>query len=287
MPAKVNPLTLEKWTPADDETLQSVMAGKLPDVFRGSQPTPQPVPTPAAQWTAMAAHIAAILDQTQDKRRFILHYPQQAPFQVAVMFDIAEPVKKCPADVGDAGAPLLVARYRKHDPGWAPDEAKEAVVDFYKRQRDGFIREEAAVVQPGESIVGLEAPSKECVEECLRRFEANAALLDSSFADRFSDSPVKPTFIAARAVDLSKLGNGAYVELKDMKTDGYNGIRGLILARAENHPDRWAVAPIHKRHKKTVAALKHERPLAIKDSSLVVVDASEDEDSEDDVEDAD
>ena len=98
---------------------------------------------------------------------------------------------------------------------------------------------------------------------------------------------VKPTFIAARAVDLSKLGNGAYVELKDMKTAGYDGIRGLILARAENHPDRWAVAPIHKKHKKTVAALKHERPLAIKDSSLVVVDASEDEDSEDDVEDAD
>ena len=65
-----------------------------------------------------------------------------------------------------------------------------------------------------------------------------------------------------------------------MKTDGYNGIRGLVLARAENHPDRWAVAPIHKKHKKTVAALKHERPLAIKDSSLVVVDASEDEDSE-------
>ena len=227
------------------------------------------------------------MDQTQDKRRFILHYPQQAPFQVAVMFDIAEPVKKCPAGAGDEGAPLLVARYRKHDPGWAPDEAKEAVVDFYKRQRDGFIREEAAVVQPGESIVGLEAPSKECVEECLRRFEANAALLDSSFTDRFSDSPVKPTFIAARAVDLTKLGNGAYVELKDMKTDGYNGIRGLILARAENHPDRWAVAPIHKKHKKTVAALKHERPLAIKDSSLVVVDASEDEDSEDDVEDAD
>ena len=150
-----------------------------------------------------------------------------------------------------------------------------------------MIREEAAVVQPGESIVGLEAPSKECVEECLRRFEANAELLDSSFTDRFNDSPVKPTFIAARAVDLSKLGNGAYVELKDMKTDGYNGIRGLILARAENHPDRWAVAPIHKKHKKTVAALKHERPLAIKDSSLVVVDASEDEDSEDDVEDAD
>ena len=76
MPAKVNPLTLEKWTPSDDETLQSVMAGKLPDVFRGSQPKPQPVPTPAAQWTAMAAHISAILDQTQDKRRFILHYPQ-------------------------------------------------------------------------------------------------------------------------------------------------------------------------------------------------------------------
>ena len=98
---------------------------------------------------------------------------------------------------------------------------------------------------------------------------------------------VKPTFIAARAVDLTKLGNGAYVELKDMKTAGYDGIRGLILARAENHPDRWAVAPIHKKHKKTVAALKHERPLAIKDSSLVVVDASEDEDSEDDVEDAD
>ena len=98
---------------------------------------------------------------------------------------------------------------------------------------------------------------------------------------------VKPTFIAARAVDLSKLGNGAYVELKDMKTAGYDGIRGLILARAENHPDRWAVAPIHKKHKKTVAALKHERPLAIKDSSLVVVDASDDEDSEDDVEDAD
>ena len=48
MPAKVNPLTLEKWTPSDDETLQSVMAGKLPDVFRGSQPKPQPVPTPAA-----------------------------------------------------------------------------------------------------------------------------------------------------------------------------------------------------------------------------------------------
>ena len=130
MPAKVNPLTLEKWTPADDETLQSVMAGKLPDVFRGSQPKPQPVPTPAAQWTAMAAHISAILDQTQDKRRFILHYPQQAPFQVAVMFDIAEPVKKCPAGVGDEGAPLMIARYRKHDPGWAPDEAKEAVVDF-------------------------------------------------------------------------------------------------------------------------------------------------------------
>ena len=141
---KVNPLTLEKWTPSDDETLQSVMAGKLPDVFRGSQPKPQPVPTPAAQWTAMAAHISAILDQTQDKRRFILHYPQQAPFQVAVMFDIAEPVKKCPAGVGDEGAPLMIARYRKHDPGWAPDEAKEAVVDFYKRQRDGFIREEAA-----------------------------------------------------------------------------------------------------------------------------------------------
>ena len=72
-----------------------------------------------------------------------------------------------------------------------------------------------------------------------------------------------------------------------MKTDGYNGIRGLVLARAENHPDRWAVAPIHKKHKKAVAALKHARPLAIKDSSLVVVDASEDEDSEDDVEDAD
>ena len=34
---KVNPLTLEKWTPADDETLQSVMAGKLPDVFRGQE----------------------------------------------------------------------------------------------------------------------------------------------------------------------------------------------------------------------------------------------------------
>jgi len=98
---------------------------------------------------------------------------------------------------------------------------------------------------------------------------------------------VKPTFIAARAVDLTKLGNGAYVELKDMQTAGYDGIRGLILARAENHPDRWAVAPIHKKHKKTVAALKHERPLAIKDSSLVVVDASDDEDSEDDVEDAD
>ena len=61
---------------------------------------------------------------------------------------------------------------------------------------------------------------------------------------------VKPTFIAARAVDLSKLGNGAYVELKDMKTAGYDGIRGLILARAENHPDRWVVAPIHKKHKK-------------------------------------
>ena len=199
MPAKVNPLTLEKWTPSDDETLQSVMAGKLPDVFRGSQPKPQPVPTPAAQWTAMAAHISAILDQTQDKRRFILHYPQQAPFQVAVMFDIAEPVKKCPAGAGDEGAPLLVARYRKHDPGWAPDEAKEAVVDFYKRQRDGFIREEAAVVQPGESIVGLEAPSKGCVEECLRRFEANAKLLDSSFTDRFNDSPAR-----RRVVDLSR-----------------------------------------------------------------------------------
>ena len=98
---------------------------------------------------------------------------------------------------------------------------------------------------------------------------------------------MKPTFIAARAVDLSTLGNGAYVELKDMKTDGYNGIRGLVLARAENHPDRWAVAPIHKKHKKRVEALKHARPLAIKDSSLVVVDASDDEDSEDDVEDAD
>ena len=196
---KVNPLTLEKWTPSDDETLQSVMAGKLPDVFRGSQPKPQPVPTPAAQWTAMAAHISAILDQTQDKRRFILHYPQQAPFQVAVMFDIADPVKKCPAGVGDEGAPLMIARYRKHDPGWAPDEAKEAVVDFYKRQRDGFIREEAAVVQPGESIVGLEAPSKECVEECLRRFEANAELLDSSFTDRFNDSPAR-----RRVVDLSR-----------------------------------------------------------------------------------
>ena len=78
------------------------------------------------------------------------------------MFDIAEPVKKCPAGVGDEGAPLLVARYRKHDLIENADEAKEAVVDFYKRQRDGFIREEAAVVQPGESIVGLEAPSKEC-----------------------------------------------------------------------------------------------------------------------------
>ena len=47
MPAKVNPLTLEKWTPSDDETLQSVMAGKLPDVFRDGQPKPQPVPAPA------------------------------------------------------------------------------------------------------------------------------------------------------------------------------------------------------------------------------------------------
>ena len=112
-----------------------------------------------------------------------------------------------------------------------------------------------------------------------RRRRARVALIAAA--------QVKPTFIAARAVDLSKLGNGAYVELKDMQTAGYDGIRGLILARAENHPDRWAVAPIHKKHKKTVAALKHERPLAIKDSSLVVVDASEDEDSEDDVEDAD
>ena len=113
--------------------------------------------------------------------------------------------------------------------------------------------------------------------------DASPALL----APFVAAAQVKPTFIAARAVDLTKLGNGAYVELKDMKTAGYDGIRGLILARAENHPDRWAVAPIHKKHKKTVAALKHERPLAIKDSSLVVVDASEDEDSEDDVEDAD
>ena len=52
---KVNPLTLEKWTPADDETLQSVMAGKLPDVFRGSQPKPQPVPTPAGHFLTGSA----------------------------------------------------------------------------------------------------------------------------------------------------------------------------------------------------------------------------------------
>ena len=248
MPAKVNPLTLEKWTPADDETLQSVMAGKLPDVFRGSQPTPQPVPTPAAQWTAMAAHIAAILDQTQDKRRFILHYPQQAPFQVAVMFDIAEPVKKCPADVGDAGAPLLVARYRKHDPGWAPDEAKEAVVDFYKRQRDGFIREEAAVVQPGESIVGLEAPSKECVEECLRRFEANAQLLDSSFTDRFSDSPAR-----RRVVDLLRRWRAASSpsprESRAVRTERCSTPSPLRRSSPRSSPPEpsicrsWAMAP--------------------------------------------
>ena len=285
--AKVNPLALEAWKPKAGESLHEVMAGKVPACFRVGHPEPRPIPTVAVQWASMAANVASIMSQCTDKRRFIMHYPEQAPFQAAVMFDVAEPVKACPPGAGDAGAPLIIMRYRKHDASWTPDQAKEAVVDFYKRQRDGFIREEAAVVQPGESIVGITAPSRECVEEGLRTFARNAKMLESSFADKFADSPVKPTFLAGTTVDLSALGNGAYVELKGMATPGYDGLRGLILARAENHPDRWAVQPVHKKHIATLKALKHARPLAIKDSSLKVVAASDDENSEDDVSDAD
>ena len=144
------------------------------------------------------------------------------------MFDVADPIKAASAGCcprAEAGAPFLCIRYRRHDPSrrprgyptirtqkvredrapllgrrrratfgspahrsWTGDESKAAVIDFYRRQRDGFINPEAAVVPPADSIVGLESPTPDAIAYALELFEANGARLTKDFAELFADS---------------------------------------------------------------------------------------------------
>ena len=71
---------------------------------------------------------------------------------------------------------------------------------------------------------------------------AQEALLSKDYKALFDEGP-KATFLGPMAVDASGLAIGAYVELHGMKAAAYDGLAGLILGKAENHPDRWAVMP--------------------------------------------
>ncbi|KAH8046436.1 hypothetical protein JL720_16385 [Aureococcus anophagefferens] len=171
--------TLANYEGAQD--LVSLLQASMPECFL---PGPNQVEaTPEACWLQILTKIAGVHAMSKERRRFILHWPAAAPFDLSILLD---------AEGQEAG------------------QAK--VLDFYKRQRDGFLNEEAAV-----------------------------AAEDSDYKALFDEGP-KATFLGPLA-DASGLAIGAHVELHGMKAAAYDGLAGLILGKAENHPDRWAVMP--------------------------------------------
>ena len=116
------------------------------------------------------------------------------------------------------------------------------IYQFDSFARRPFAGNPAAVVPLEDSVVGLQAPSLAALERALAYFVAQEALLSKDYKALFDEGP-KATFLGPMAVDASGLAIGAYVELHRMKTAAYDGLAGLILGKAENHPDRWAVMP--------------------------------------------
>ncbi|KAK7250402.1 hypothetical protein SO694_00007624 [Aureococcus anophagefferens] len=232
--------TLANYEGAQD--LVSLLQASMPECFL---PGPNQVEaTPEACWLQILTKIAGVHAMSKERRRFILHWPAAAPFDLSILLDVSDPAKACGAPLGaaKAGDPLLAARYVAHRKAEGQEAGQAKVLDFYKRQRDGFLNEEAAVVPLEDSVVGLQAPSLAALERALAYFAAQEALLSKDYKALFDEGP-KATFLGPMAVDASGLAIGAYVELHGMKTAAYDGLAGLILGKAENHPDRWAVMP--------------------------------------------
>ncbi|KAH8070738.1 hypothetical protein JL720_11745 [Aureococcus anophagefferens] len=202
--------TLANYEGAQD--LVSLLQASMPECFL---PGPNQVEaTPEACWLQILTKIAGVHAMSKERRRFILHWPAAAPFDLSILLDVSDPAKACGAPLGaaKAGDPLLAARYVAH------------------RKAEG---QEAGQAK---------APSLAALERALAYFVAQEALLSKDYKALFDEGP-KATFLGPLAVDASGLAIGAYVELHGMKAAAYDGLAGLILGKAENHPDRWAVMP--------------------------------------------
>ncbi|KAH8054775.1 hypothetical protein JL722_8723 [Aureococcus anophagefferens] len=230
--------TLANYEGAQD--LVSLLQASMPECFL---PGPNQVEaTPEACWLQILTKIAGVHAMSKERRRFILHWPAAAPFDLSILLDVSDPAKACGAPLGAAKAGDCWPRYVAHRKAEGQEAGQAKVLDFYKRQRDGFLNEEAAVVPLEDSVVGLQAPSLAALERALAYFVAQEALLSKDYKALFDEGP-KATFLGPLAVDASGLAIGAYVELHGMKAAAYDGLAGLILGKAENHPDRWAVMP--------------------------------------------
>lgn len=226
---------LEDWRGEGEETFSSLLKARMPSAFlTGEAPL-----TPEASWFMQAVRLVETHETFRERRRFIIHFPQEPPFARTLMFDLGDPVKARPGD----GAPIIAVRYASLGPG---DPRGPALgEEFYKSQRDGFVNADAAVVAPADSVVGLAAPTLECLNLALATFEANKALLAPAYRATFTRS-LMPTFLGplpAPALPAAEIAAGDYVELAGMKTEAYNGLQGVVVGPAEGHPDRWAVSP--------------------------------------------
>ena len=281
----VNPSELAIYgSPKHRQTLCDVLKKQMPEHFNSRECEL----TPEIAWLDLLLKISSVHEQFRERRRFILHWPGAAPFELSILLDLGDPVRSAPAGIAGCGAgdPLIPCRYIAHRKAAGQQAGQAIVLDFYKRQRDGFLNAEAAVVPVGDSVVGLQAHSLASLEAGVKMLERFGGLLHADYAAKFKEGP-KPSFLCPIKLDLSGLGEGAYVELHSMKTESYNGLQGVIVGRAENHPDRWAVMPQAPDHVAKAKDLRGGdkdaplRPLAIKPDCLKVVDRPAEAEAED------
>lgn len=259
----IDPRELEEWAPAEGTTFSSILKTRLP-----ARPT-----TSEGEWLQGLGHIVSTMESFWGRRRFMIHYPSNPPFELCVIFDVADPIKACPESVPGAGpgAPLQSVRYATIRTGDDPQLGKALSEEFYKSQRDGFVNAVAAVVPKDDSVTGLTAPSLSCIRNFLSHLERNAALLAPAYVATFARS-LKPSFFAPPEPSM---GHGDYVELRGMKSVGYDGLQGLIIGVVADQPGRWAVMPQRDEDVATATRLRGGdgplRPLAIKPENLKVI----------------
>mmetsp|Transcript_5028 Transcript_5028/g.14893 ORF Transcript_5028/g.14893 Transcript_5028/m.14893 type:complete len:337 (-) Transcript_5028:47-1057(-) len=291
----VDPKRCPNYSPIGEGKVQQGYRALLPKCYTPEARPAQVRPNAKVGYLVLLGKIVATVESSKERRRFILHYPAQAPFEAAVMFDVADPAKTCPRGLGPEGAPMLVIRFVVHDPKAGPQASQAQVRDFYRHQRDGFITPEAAVVPLEQSVVGMGAPSLQAVQYAIGEFEKCHALLTDDFKAVFEGSSLRPSLLVPPSFDFSRVGPGAHVELRGMSTPGYDGLTGRVLAPAM-HPDtkelylnpaRWAVMPFQASQVARALKLRGEttdippdeplKPLAIVVEKLAVVPEPEDD----------